>query len=166
MSDQLEKAIQKQAFSQRMLAISKWVFVLYFVGVTIFFIASFFNLSRQLSEQQHQTQDYIKCIAVTLLKPVAQRNPEDFEKCAAEDIPNENISVEAPQKPTVIQESKPVQADRKSQDTSAPPDPEKPAVTPPANNPQEPTIIDNVQSGLQSVLDTLELTINNVKKEI
>lgn len=39
--------------------------------------------SRKTAAENHKrTQEYVKCIAVTLLKPVKERKPEDFDKCA------------------------------------------------------------------------------------
>ena len=93
MSDKLEEALHKQAFSAKLLSWSKWLFAAYFVGVSVFFIISFLNLSNQLNTTleaikkdnatQHQrTQDYTKCIAKTLLLPLAERKNIDFENCA------------------------------------------------------------------------------------
>lgn len=88
--------------------------------------------SRKNAAENHQrTQEYVKCIAVTLLKPVAQRKPE----AAA---PPKEPEMPAPSQPT----------------TSAPPNPEqtsRPNVIDRVQN-----SLKELLNGVESTVDTIE----------
>lgn len=131
--------------------------------------------SRKTAAGNHKrTQEYVKCIAVTLLKPLAQRKSEDFDKCAngtidpatgafttdtdnsvAEQKTSSQVQVgsspEAAVPPAMTEAPAPSQPT-----TSAPPTPEK----------QNPAGIDRLQESLKKLLNGVESTVDTIEKGI
>jgi hypothetical protein len=131
---------------------------------------------RNAAENHQRTQEYVKCIAVTLLKPLAQREAADFENCAngtidpktGAFIPNEDNSTAQQQNskiqvggspPAAAPPTEPETPPSNPPTTSAPPTPD-PVETP------EPTVIDRLQERLKNVLNGVESTVDNIEKGI
>lgn len=132
--------------------------------------------SRKTAAENHKrTQEYVKCIAVTLLKPVAQRKPEDFDKCAngtidpntGAFIPNEDNSIAEQKTSSQMQVGSSPEAAAPPPLTEAPA-PSQPTTSAPPNPEQTPrrTGIDRVQESLKELLNGVESTIGTIEKGI
>lgn len=92
MSAGLDKALEVEKRAQRRFNIAKNMFFVYLVIVTLFTSIQTIMISQQIkdnldasrataADNHKKTQDYVKCVALTLLKPLAQRQGTDFENC-------------------------------------------------------------------------------------
>lgn len=132
--------------------------------------------SRKNAAENHQrTQEYVKCIAVTLLKPVAQRKPEDFDKCANGTVdPKTGAFVPNADNNVAEQKTSSEMQVGSSPEAAAPPkEPEMPAPTQPTTsappNPEQtprPNVIDRVQNSLKELLNGVESTVDTLEKGI
>ena len=129
--------------------------------------------SRKTANEYHKrTQEYVKCVAVTLLKPIVQRKSEDFDQCAngtidpntGAFIPNKSDSVAGQKTSSQMQVGSspkaavpPAMTAPSQPTTSAPPNPEQ---TP------RPTGIDRLQESLKKLLNGVESSIDNIEKGI
>lgn len=131
---------------------------------------------RNAAENHQRTQEYVKCIAVTLLKPLAQREAADFENCAngtidpktGAFIPNEDNS-------TAQQQNSKIQVGGSPPASAPPTTPESPPANPPTTSApptpdpteeSEPTVVDRLQEHLKNVLNGVESTVDNIEKGI
>lgn len=170
MSEGLEKALAVEKKAAKRLNIAKNMFFAYLVVVTMFTAVQSVIVSNQLrdnvdqnaanGQKNHQlTRDYIKCIAVTLLKPVAQRSDVDFENCTKDENKKSSMlqqdenkqqnsisstgtnqpPIQAPQ--IIVRENKP-----DSTTGAAPPDPDPadPSTPDPAETSRVLTILDAI----------------------
>jgi hypothetical protein len=163
----LDKALEVERKATRRFMIAKNMFFVYIVAVTLFTAVQGIVVSNQLrdvvdqnaknaQEESQKTQEYIKCIAITLLKPLAERKNVDFENCTiAEDKKSsaaptdESTTAQVQNNAVPITTPQPITRDRSPEETTgaAPPDPNTntPNDSTPANeNSRVLTIIDGV----------------------
>lgn len=172
MSEQLEQALAKERKAKNLFNYSKRIFYFYLFGVTIFLIVQSFALSSQVqntleqqkrdnAEQHARTQQYIRCIADTLLTPLSGRTEINFDNCS-----NDKDSVEKtaptsstqsptnPPAPSTASEPQTTILERSNDaPVSAPPD------NPPVATQPTPSTDPNVQQP-QSSRSLLDLNIN------
>lgn len=142
MSEETQRALIKQNRAEKMLRGLVLVFFLYMMAVGTFSaiytyrtqsaIAKNQAINAKASEdrfkryteenaRQHQlTQQYVKCIATVLLKPVGQRTQEDFNACGVNAHVDLNTKTSTPGNTTIPTNSN---TTKPSSSTSAPPDP-------------------------------------------
>jgi len=170
MSDQLERAQRRLARADTYVRLTKGAFAVYMVLVTALLAFQLYDVQRGQAEQlrtaqesleksiadnakQHErTQEYIRCVASTLLVPLAQRSEQVFDRCGIKaDAPSAGTSASptaqtapTPTPPTTTKSSPP-------QTTSTPPEPEVPAA-----ETGEPSLLDRVTD---IVLSPLELIL-------
>lgn len=176
MSRALERAEKRLEHADKLLKAGKALFALYVVVMVTVLMAQLYSVQsdqRQLLEtlvksnkEQHQlTQGYVKCIATSLLLPLAQRNQEAFDRCGIEaGVPATSAATE--QSPVAPQASvgqapstPPPAASRPATEpttpqptTGGPPDPERPAE---GNDPFEGDLLFNILDGIISPLRAL-----------
>lgn len=146
MSEELENLKARESRANRLFEYSKFVFLMYFFGITIYFIFQFIGLNDKLQatlkqvresqianqesgkENHAKTQAYIRCIGEAILVPVAQRDSIDFDACTVTADDNDN-GTNKPTTPTTP--ASPVTPQSNTQSTpnipttSEPPDPEQ-----------------------------------------
>lgn len=180
MTSKLENALEAEKKATKRLNVAKNMFFAYLAVVTMFTAVQSVIVSNQLrdnveqnaknGQKNHQlTREYVKCIAITLLKPVAQRTEVDFKNCTKEenkkssviDTPDTTASnnsitpgtgtapMQAPQ--MIVRESKP-----DSTTGAAPPDPE-PEDQPSSDNPNPA----NENSRVWTIIDQLLQEVDN-----
>lgn len=169
MSERLEKALEVNRKAEKRYGIAKNMFFVYLLIVTLFSAVQTVIISQQVKDSlevnrangaaNHQrTQEYVKCIAITLLKPVQERSTVDFNNCTKteaeksssvvnpNDTPQQNAVTNTPQ-PT--QQAPQIIIKEKSSDEStgaAPPDPDStpPGTGDPAETSRVFTILDEL----------------------
>lgn len=170
MSEALERAKRAERKAERRYTAFRNMFFVYLVVVTLFTsfqtisiqqsIQHSLDISRQTAAMNHQrTQDYVKCIAQVLLKPLAQRTDVDFNECTIKETANSNPKDNATagagdtrnsvagQEEPAIQAPQIIVRDKQIDDTptAAPPDPETTPDTPsPTEDSRVLTIIDGI----------------------
>lgn len=172
MSEALEQAKRAERKAERRYTAFRNMFFVYLVVVTLFTsfqtiviqqsIKDSLEISRRTAATNHQrTQDYVKCIAQVLLKPLAQRSDTDFSECTVKETANSDLKDKATagsgdtqnsvagQQPPVIQQLQIIVRDKEPPTTVAPPDPEvttppTPGNQTPANDSRVLTIIDGI----------------------
>lgn len=161
MSEALEKAVLAEKKATCRYLMFRNMFFVYLVVVTLFTsfqtiaiqnsIKDNLAVSRQTAATNHQrTQDYVKCIAQVLLKPLVQRKDTDFDECTVKETADSSLKDNATvnggsqqkQQNSVAGEQQPAtQAPqiivRDSQDTNQPSQPDPVATAPP--DPEEVT---------------------------
>ena len=124
--------------------------------------------SRKTAGENHKrTQEYVKCIAVTLLKPVAQRNPKDFDKCANDTIdPNTGAFITEQKTSSQMQVGGSPEAAVPPAMTKAPAPSQPTTSAPPTPDKEQPTGIDRLQESLKKLLNGVESTVDTIEKGI
>lgn len=102
MSEALEKAKLAELKAERRFKIFRNMFFVYLIAVTLFTsiqtiaiqqsIQASLQTSRETASKNHQrTQDYVKCVAKVLLKPLSQRTTADFDECTVKETANSGL---------------------------------------------------------------------------
>lgn len=181
MSDRLEEALEVERKADKRFVIARNMFFVYIVAVTLFTAVQGVLVSNQLrevvdlnaknaQEESQKTQDYVKCIAITLLKPLAERKNIDFENCTIAEEKKSSADPESNDTTPQVQGNaapivtpQPIVRENRPEETTgaAPPDPENenPGKSDPVRNENSRvfTIIDGILQETDGTLNGLGL---------